>query len=81
MFGELLGWERPNWYAPAGVERKYEHSYGRPNWFVHTAAEHRAVREEVGVFDISTYGKLAVHSKVEAVFEATRMGLLPRASR
>jgi len=24
------------------------------------------------------YGKLAVHSKVEAVFEATRMGLLPR---
>lgn len=27
------------------------------------------------------YGKLAVHSKVEAVFEATRMGLLPRASR
>lgn len=27
------------------------------------------------------YGKLAVHSKVEAVFEATRMGLLPRSPR
>jgi DNA-binding NarL/FixJ family response regulator len=27
------------------------------------------------------YGKLAVHSKVEAVFEATRMGLLPRNPR
>jgi DNA-binding CsgD family transcriptional regulator len=25
----------------------------------------------------SLYGKLAVHSKSEAVFEATRMGLLP----
>lgn len=26
----------------------------------------------------SLYGKLAVHSKMEAVFEATRMGMLPR---
>jgi 4-methylaminobutanoate oxidase (formaldehyde-forming) len=63
VFGELLGWERPNWYAPDGVERRYAYSYGRPNWFDHSAAEHRAVRESVGVFDISTYGKFAVQGR------------------
>ena len=48
VFGELLGWERANWYAPPGVERGYEYSFGRQNWFGHSAAEHRAVREAVG---------------------------------
>ncbi|MDP9064389.1 MAG: FAD-dependent oxidoreductase, partial [Pseudomonadota bacterium] len=32
-FGEAFGWERANWYAPAGVEPRYEYSYGRQNWF------------------------------------------------
>ena len=56
VFGELLGWERANWYAPPGVERAYEYSFGRPNWFEHSAAEHRAVRDAVGVFDTSSFG-------------------------
>jgi 4-methylaminobutanoate oxidase (formaldehyde-forming) len=63
VFGELLGWERPNWYAPDGVAREYVYSYGRQNWFEHSAAEHRAVRESVGVFDISTYGKFLVQGR------------------
>ena len=63
VFGELLGWERPNWYAPPGIAREYSYSYGRQNWFEHSAAEHRAVRESVGVFDISTYGKLLVQGR------------------
>ena len=63
VFGELIGWERPNWYAPDGIDRRYEYSYGRQNWFEHAAAEHRAVRESVGVFDISTYGKLSVQGR------------------
>jgi len=36
-FGEAFGWERPNWYAPAGVAPRYEYSYGRQNWFEHSA--------------------------------------------
>ncbi|HEY5424097.1 MAG TPA: FAD-dependent oxidoreductase [Ilumatobacteraceae bacterium] len=63
VFGELLGWERPNWYAPDGVAREYVYSYGRQNWFEHSAAEHRAVRESVGLFDISTYGKFLVQGR------------------
>ena len=32
-FGEHAGWERPNWYAPSGIEPKMEYSYGKQNWF------------------------------------------------
>ena len=55
--GEAFGWERPNWYAPPGVEPKYVYSYGRQNWFKHSAREHRAVRESVGLFDQSSFAK------------------------
>jgi glycine cleavage system aminomethyltransferase T len=63
VFGELLGWERANWYAPGGVPRRYEYSFGRQNWFGHSAAEHRAVREAVGLFDTSSFGKLLVQGR------------------
>ena len=56
-FGEAFGWERPNWYAPAGVIPRYEYSYGRQNWFEYNAREHRAVREAVGLFDQSSFAK------------------------
>ena len=56
-FGELCGWERANWFAPEGVQPRYRYSYGRQNWFEYSAAEHRAVRETVGLFDLSSFGK------------------------
>ncbi len=59
-FGETAGWERPNWFAPPGVAPEYEYSYGRQNWFACSAAEHRAVREAVGLFDQSSFGKFVV---------------------
>ena len=59
-FGEAAGWERANWYAPPGVIPAYEYSYGRQNWFEHVHQEHRAVRDEVGVFDLSSFAKFVV---------------------
>src|ERR1700691_2024429 len=56
-FGEAFGWERANWYAPEGVKPEYLYSYGRQNWFEHSAREHRAVREAVGLFDQSSFAK------------------------
>jgi 4-methylaminobutanoate oxidase (formaldehyde-forming) len=56
-FGEAFGWERANWYAPPGVEPRYEYSYGRQNWFEHSAREHHAVRTAVGLFDQSSFAK------------------------
>ena len=57
-FGAVLGWERANWYATPGMEAAYGYSYGRQNWFPCAAAEHRAVREAVGLFDQSSFCKL-----------------------
>lgn len=59
-FGEKLGWERPNWFAPAGVAAEDVYSFGRPGWFEHVGAEHRAVRERVGLFDQSSFAKFLV---------------------
>ncbi|HEX4898261.1 MAG TPA: aminomethyltransferase family protein, partial [Candidatus Limnocylindrales bacterium] len=61
--GEVAGWERANWYAPAGVEPRYEYSYGRQNWFPWSAEEHRAVREGVGLFDQTSFGKILVQGR------------------
>ena len=62
-FGELAGWERANWYAPPGVEPVYEYSYGRQNWFEYSAEEHRAVREQVGLFDQSSFSKFLLQGR------------------
>ena len=60
VFGSKLGWERPNWFAPEGVEARDIYSMGRQNWFGPLAEEHRAVREKVGVFDQSSFAKFEV---------------------
>ena len=47
----------PNWYAPEGVKPEYVYSFSRQNWFDHSAAEHRAVRENIGLFDQTSFAK------------------------
>ena len=56
-FGEKLGWERSNWFAPPGVEAKDAYTYGRQNWFACVGAEHRACRERVALFDQTSFAK------------------------
>jgi len=57
VFGSKLGWERPNWFAPADMEPKDIYSMGRQNWFKPVGEEHRHVREAVGIFDQSSFAK------------------------
>ena len=59
-FGTKLGWERANWFAPPGVKPVTEYGWGRPNWFAFSAAEHQATREQVALFDQSSFAKIAV---------------------
>src|SRR5439155_1297077 len=59
-FGEVAGYERANWFATGGAEPRYAYSYGRQNWFEHSAGEHRAVRERAGLFDQSSFSKFAI---------------------
>ncbi|MBT4932142.1 MAG: GcvT family protein [Rhodospirillaceae bacterium] len=59
-FGEKMGWERPNWFAPEGARAEDVYSFGRQNWFDHVGAEHQATRERVTVFDQSSFAKFMV---------------------
>ncbi len=62
-FGSKMGWERPNWFAPPGVEPVDVYSYRRQSWFEHVGAEHRATRERVAVFDQTSFAKMLVVGK------------------
>ena len=62
-FGEVAGWERPNWFARPGQEPKYEYTFGKPNWFENSGEECKAVRETVGLFDQSAFAKFTVKGR------------------
>ncbi|MGI9391811.1 MAG: GcvT family protein [Boseongicola sp.] len=60
VMGEVAGWERANWFADEEQEREYQYTWGRQNWFENSAREHIAVRENVGMYDMSSFGKIRV---------------------
>ncbi|MEQ9329468.1 MAG: FAD-dependent oxidoreductase, partial [Rhodospirillales bacterium] len=62
-FGEMSGWERVNWFAKPGENPEYAYSFKRQNWFAPSGEEHRAVRETVGLFDLSSFGKFMVQGR------------------
>jgi 4-methylaminobutanoate oxidase (formaldehyde-forming) len=62
-FGQTAGWERPNWFAPAGVSPRYEYSFGRQNWFEYSSGEHRALRESCGLLDQSSFSKYLLQGR------------------
>jgi 4-methylaminobutanoate oxidase (formaldehyde-forming) len=68
VFGELAGWERANWYAEDGQEREYKYSWKRQNWFENSAREHMAVRTGVGMYDMSSFGKIRVEGRDAETF-------------
>ena len=59
-FGSRMGWERPNFFAPPGVEPTIEYAWGRQNWILWVDDEQRAAREAVALFDETSFGKLLV---------------------
>ncbi len=68
VFGELAGWERANWYARDGQEREYRYSWKRQNFFDNVAAEHAAIRTGVGMYDMSSFGKIRVEGRDAEAF-------------
>lgn len=60
VFGEGAGWERPMWFAPEGVEPKYEYAFGRAPFVEHWEREHKALREDLGLIDLSPFAKFQV---------------------
>ena len=68
VFGEVAGWERANWFAFDGQEREYRYDWKGQNWFANHAAEHLAVREGVGLFDMTSFGKIRVEGRDALAF-------------
>jgi 4-methylaminobutanoate oxidase (formaldehyde-forming) len=60
VMGEIAGWERANWYATDSQPPEYAYSWKRQNFFDNVAREHKAIRENVGMYDMSSFGKLRV---------------------
>jgi 4-methylaminobutanoate oxidase (formaldehyde-forming) len=63
VFGEVAGWERANWFARDGQEREYRYSWKRQNWFDNQREEHLGVRNGVGLFDMTSFGKIRVEGR------------------
>ena len=61
QFAQIFGWERPRWYDTSGKGETY--SYRRSNWWNAVKAEALAVREKVGLMDLSTFTKFDVTGK------------------
>ncbi len=58
---EVSGWEGADWFAGYGVVPHAEPTWGHAPWFEAWSQEHRAVREAVGLMDMSFMAKLAVN--------------------
>lgn len=63
VMGEIAGWERANWFANEGQTPEYEYSWKRQNFFGNVAAELNAIRTNVGMYDMSSFGKLRVEGR------------------
>ena len=63
VMGEIAGWERANWFADKGQKRSYEYTWKRQNWFENSAREHRSVRENIGMYDMSSFGKIRIEGR------------------
>ena len=66
VFGDVFGWERAKWFDPRGKGEDY--SFRRTNWFEPVAEECRAVRERVGVLDLTSFAKFEVVGRDSAAF-------------
>jgi sarcosine dehydrogenase len=62
VFGEKLGWERPNWFASAthGETAADTLTYGRANWFAAVGREHHACRTAAVVVDQTSFAKFTL---------------------
>ncbi|WP_209506675.1 MULTISPECIES: FAD-dependent oxidoreductase [unclassified Ruegeria] len=57
---EVYGFERPRWFARDGVEQRDHYSFRRTPADDMVAAEVKAVRERVGIMDVTAFTKVEV---------------------
>ncbi|MFD0978081.1 GcvT family protein [Tropicimonas aquimaris] len=57
QFGQVNGWERPNYYAPDGFDDHAARSFRRGGWWQYAVEEAKAIREGVGLIDATAFTK------------------------
>ena len=63
QFGQVNGWERPNYYGPLNAPAEYDHdsrSFRRGGWWEYAKAEAEAIRSGAGLIDASAFTKHSV---------------------
>ncbi|MEH6497385.1 MAG: FAD-dependent oxidoreductase [Pseudomonas marincola] len=81
VFGQRYGWERPNWFAPEGVDGTDDWSFRRSNYFEHVGNEAINMRTNAGLIDITSFSKFQVTGPgAEAYLDRLVCRKLPKAS-
>lgn len=57
QFGQVNGWERPNYYAPVGFDDAGSRSFRRGAWWPYAVQEAKAIRQNVGLIDATAFTK------------------------
>ncbi|MGR3660971.1 MAG: GcvT family protein [Paracoccaceae bacterium] len=57
QFGQVNGWERPNYYAEQGFKDCASRSFRRGGWWEYAKAEAKSVRETAGLIDATAFTK------------------------
>ncbi len=57
VFGLNYGWEHPLWFAGEGVDGKEDYGFERQAWFDPVGEECKALRDSVGLLDVSNFAK------------------------
>ena len=68
QFGQVNGWERPNYFAPQGFDDHGARSFRRGGWWEYAKAEAEAVREGVGLIDATAFTKHRISGPGAAAF-------------
>ncbi len=62
VFGTKLNWERANYFLPAGAEPA-PYTFAMPGWLPYVLEEQRACREDVVVFDQTSFSKFVLKGR------------------
>ena len=68
QFGQVNGWERPNYFATKDFSDLNSRSFRRGKWWEYTKNEAKAIREKVGLIDISAFTKHLVKGPGATLF-------------
>ena len=68
QFGQVNGWERPNYFATKDFNDLNSRSFRRGKWWEYTKNEAKAIREKVGLIDISAFTKHLVKGPGSTLF-------------